>query len=524
MKKSTVASTITLAQAINNFVSTDITQAAIAIHEVYVPLVQSSVLRWQVVRPKDLFVADFLLHNLKLTSDLPIRLVRKIASKNAYISMELQGQHFGEEVLIVGDIPPTPPADITGELRKGPPAAPHVMRARFAHPSRIVVRMPATLASIDFTLDKLLEVVTTWPLSLDPLARVPAYPADLMISPGLIATRQVDRSRLSLAVELLRSASIDLQAFLTEKGAEALGRLVYREAARSAILAVAAVRADQPGAGRLQETAARLVKRLSSERALDADTREALNALYEVALAEKTADQALKLGETDWTKLLEVSRLFLLWLMPHQPSDQVTALELPYRLITSPHANSTFTHPLDPQTLAGRTELWRTTLARRTEAGPEPLEPAGASLTVMWSPDYSVSGPVKKKDPFRMSLFPRHRDNLVRLMAGHLEQLTGGGSYIPKPATAHRLQLSAWGGVLELDGVWTILPHGFGVEAWSHDASYGRDERVRVVEAGYLFPYGHRGLAGYPHRAPGGASESNRLRRLPASAPVHSRA
>ena len=170
----------------------------------------------------------------------------------------------------------------------------------------------------------------------------------------------------------------------------------------------------------------------------------------------------------------------------------MTALELPYRLIISPHAGATFTHPFDPQTLAGRTELWRTTLARRTEADPEALGPDGAPITAMWSPDYSGSAPVTKKDPFRMSLFPRHRDNLVRLMAGHLEQRSGGGRFIPKPAIAHRLQLSAWGGVLELDGVWYSLPFGYNVEAWSHDASYGRDERVRVVEAGYLFPYGHR--------------------------------
>lgn len=492
MKNTTVASTTTLARAINKFVSADIPQDASIIHDVYIPWVPSSVLRWRVIRPKDLFVADFLLHNLKLTSDLPARLVRKNASKSAYISMELQGQHFGEEVLIVGEIPATPPDDITGELRNVPPPPPHVMHARFAHPSRIVVCMPATLASIDFTLEKLLEVMTTWPLSLDPLARTPAYAAEFVVSPGQMATKLIDRSRLSAVFESLRSASMDLQALLTEKNAEVFGRSVYREAARSATSMIAAIRADQPTAGRLQETTARLAKRLSSKRALDADTREAAKALYEVVLAEKAAEQALKLDETDWAKLLKVSKLFLLWLIPHEPSALVTALELPYRLITSPHASTTFTHPLGPQTLAGRTELWRTTLARRTRAGSEPLGPAGTPFTVMWSPDYRGSTPVTKKDPFRMSLFPRHRDNLVRLMAGHLEQRTGGGRYIPTPATAHRLQLSAWGGVLEIDGVWTILPHGFGVEAWSHDASYGRDERVRVVEAGYLFPYGHR--------------------------------
>ena len=246
MKNPELASSPALARAINKFVKADIFQDTGAIHELFIPWVQSSVLRWRVIRPNDLFVADFLLHNLKLTPDLPARLVRVNASKSAYIAMELQGQHFGEEALIVGAIPATPPDDITGQLQNAPPPPPHVMRARFAYPSRIVVRMPPTLASIDFTLEKLLEVVTTWPLSLDPLARAPSFLAGFGLSPSQLATKLVDRSRLSAAVESLRTASMDLQALLAEKGAAALGRSVYREAGRSAIASLAALRADQP--------------------------------------------------------------------------------------------------------------------------------------------------------------------------------------------------------------------------------------------------------------------------------------
>lgn len=91
-----------------------------------------------------------------------------------------------------------------------------------------------------------------------------------------------------------------------------------------------------------------------------------------------------------------------------------------------------------------------------------------------------------------MSLYPRHRDDLVRLMSGHTETLMSGGSYTPSPARARRMQLSAWGGVLEADGEWLVDVNGVAVEEWFHDISYGRDEKVRVVEGGFLFPFGHR--------------------------------
>lgn len=491
MNNPKILATQKFAQAINKFIREE-AQDWRPVYEIYKPWVKDSVLRWRVVRPDDLLTADFLLHNLQMTPDQPARLVRKHPSRSAYVAMELQGQHFGEEVLIVGEIPEVSPEDITGQLRNTPPPPPHVMRARFAHPSRIVVRMPTTLMSIDFTLEKLLEVIMTWPLSLDLLATTPSPVKEILVTPSHVSSKLIDRNLLSAVAGLLQTASMELQTSLKAKNAEALGRLIIGQAHRSAVQAGADLRSDKPAAGRLLDTAAGLSRQLSSNKALDPEIREMASALFQVALAEKAAQQALISDDLNFSKLIQVSRLFLLWLSPHEPSDHVTALELPYRLISSPHAGTVFTHPLDPQTLAGRTELWRTTLFKKTETDPEPLGVEGTPFTVMWSPDYSGSQPITKKDPFRMSLFPHHRDNLVRLMAGHLEYVNDHERYKPTPATAQRLQLSAWGGVLELDGVWKVLPHGVGVEAWSNDLSYGRDERVRVAEAGYLFPYGHR--------------------------------
>jgi hypothetical protein len=445
--------------------------------------------RRRVVRADDLFAAEFAFHNLRFEAPGGKRLVRRVPSRPAYLVMELQGQHFGEEVLILAEATPVASDQHHGLPRNEPPAAPGVLRARLAHPSRIAVEMPATLAALDYTLEALLDAITIWPPSLDGLARTAPsrWVAD---RPGFAV---LDRAGLSVAASVLRELSAGLEAALTERKAAALAPALARRAHRTAMLAVDAI--DRQALPTVAHEAVEVLRReLARDRSLDAGTREIALALFEVRLAEKAAGHALSHAVTApaIVELAEAARAILLLLTPHPPSERVTALELPYRLIQSPHAGSTFSHPDAPITLSGRTELWRTTLARRTPSGPQPLGPSGAPVTAMWSPDYVGNAPLATRDPFRMSVFPRHRNDIVRLMSGHLERLPGGRRYTPSPAVAHRLQLSTWGGVLELDGAWIEQPLGVNVEAWNHDASYGRDERVRVVEAGFLYPFGHR--------------------------------
>ena len=120
-----IASIAAIARAINKFVRTDIDKDASAIRDLIVPLDPVSVEHQRVIRVDDLFVADFFFHNLSFSPGSSTRLIRRNAARDAYISMELQGQHFGEEVLIIGDIPIQPPSDVSGELRNKPPPHPH---------------------------------------------------------------------------------------------------------------------------------------------------------------------------------------------------------------------------------------------------------------------------------------------------------------------------------------------------------------------------------------------------------------
>ena len=66
----------------------------------------------------------------------------------------------------------------------------------------------------------------------------------------------------------------------------------------------------------------------------------------------------------------------------------------------------------------------------------------------------------------------------------------------PQPVDARALWLSAVGAWLDFHGEWDTVPYSEGgmsaIESWDHLAPMGRDQYVRVVYPGYLWPFGHR--------------------------------
>ena len=193
---------------------------------------------------------------------------------------------------------------------------------------------------------------------------------------------------------------------------------------------------------------------------------------------------------------------------PHEPAKNVTALEVPYRLMVSPLAPARWQHRDAPHVRRGRTELWHTRLTIR-ESG------AGADLPsrirALWSPDYRpkekfdelialVSAnpdavPPEEAQPnpdlVRMSLDPVDRSMLVTLMSGFDATRDSDAAYKPVSSEATRLHLSALGALLDAEGTWTKLPSGVDLQQWRHLATLGRDHYVRVMYAGYLCPFGH---------------------------------
>ncbi len=168
-------------------------------------------------------------------------------------------------------------------------------------------------------------------------------------------------------------------------------------------------------------------------------------------------------------------------------------------------------------------------------------------LRAIWSPDFVDHGGLPlhslDKTPFLASLSPRDRAQIVILTSGttgyYVVDAGGGTSpWTPTPIQASRLFLSALGGWLSSRGNWSPLPDynvprfpirpltarpstrkavtskvtapktiaspvvtppieilftqvALDLTEWDHLATQGRDQYVKVVYEGYLYPFGH---------------------------------
>ena len=190
------------------------------------------------------------------------------------------------------------------------------------------------------------------------------------------------------------------------------------------------------------------------------------------------------------------------------PGPTETAIEAPWRLFLSPNYSGTWAHATDPVTLGGRTELWHTRLAVRALNNREPTadETIPRRVRAVWSPDYNPlftpPHPVPPFNtvpaPFRMSLDPDDRDQIVRLSSDFTmsQGAAAPQPYVPISIPTDKLYLSSLGAWIDVFGNWPEpLPYSgdaiFSVEQWQHRGTMARDNYVRVVYAGFLLPFGH---------------------------------
>jgi len=207
------------------------------------------------------------------------------------------------------------------------------------------------------------------------------------------------------------------------------------------------------------------------------------------------------------------------------PAYNQTSIELPYRIALAPDAPAVFVAATAPVTRGGRTELWHArlaTLVNRGDGGDGDGVAAAqtvaeldgtvtASGRAVWSPDYPGPGAkLPSGAAVDAAMTALDRAEAVILTAGFdgytYEDET---PYTPRPLELHHLQLSALGGRLHSRGDWNVLSdngkylvnvYGDGrddldqitMSQWVHIASQGRDHYVRIVNEGFLFPFGHR--------------------------------
>ena len=227
-----------------------------------------------------------------------------------------------------------------------------------------------------------------------------------------------------------------------------------------------------------------------------------------------------------------------------EPKD-VTAIELPYKVVLSPSELGRWVHSLQPATHdTNVVELWHTRLAvaaQAAAAGNAPVDPDETNATdrtvrAIWSPDYvnvdrtctadphivprsdahpdglgfpvhytKDGDPNTYDDPFRMALDSQDRCELVHLTSNYRIpkpynkcklKPTKDELLPPLPVSVERMMLTSVGGYLKSYGAWEPAKvdenHQLTVEQWRHIATLGRDHYVRVVYKGYLLPFGHR--------------------------------
>jgi hypothetical protein len=201
------------------------------------------------------------------------------------------------------------------------------------------------------------------------------------------------------------------------------------------------------------------------------------------------------------------------------PKPFETAIEAPYRLVISPSASEGWHNspaPVAAEDAPHRVEIWHARLGVRAEQdgdvdvpdlphtqrivravwardreGPELFENQSDTPFPDWP---NLEWPRAVEKPFRMSTNGADRHMLVRQSA---ESWLDDESrpIAPVPVDVQKLWLSALGAWLDVHGEWDTERYSAAtirsIQSWDHVAPIGRDQYVRVVYPGFLFPFGH---------------------------------
>ena len=166
------------------------------------------------------------------------------------------------------------------------------------------------------------------------------------------------------------------------------------------------------------------------------------------------------------------------------PGQFDTFVEAPWRLFLSPDATGQWHHSSEPITHGNWTELWQTRLGKGA------VEPPASTphITAIWTPAWPALGPA---DPFPMPLENTDRRDIVTLTTGGRNP--NGAPFPAIPIPAKLFMLTPLGASMDLDGRWNE-PGVSSLIEWRERMTTGRDSYVRIVRAGFVFPFGHKAV------------------------------
>jgi hypothetical protein len=392
---------------------------------------------FDLIRPDDLLALTFDFYNMNLAAgEGAPRLVRIDPNQPAYLVVHFGPQHIAEEAFFEGSTP-TPIDKRTGE----PP-----ILSRLAGSSRLAFIVPEGVAEIPYTLESLLNW-TQFEQSVTPLATPPVR-------------LTIGRSTATGSASMSREP----QVRTIQKAPQ-----YYQQIAPPTTMQAAPV--------------------TNSKKKKNKRNRKA------------ALQQQAQLAQGRLIRLARVK----------EPEIYQTAIEAPYRMVLSPNYFAGWAHSAKAVEHSGAFELWHTRLGVRSQQGVvDEQSDFYRTVRAVWAMDYRAGClPDDKNDatPFATkTINTRQRYEIVRLSSDPNIITTTNRKYVPQPIQVNRLMLSNLGAWLNSNGVWEppedvrepACPgdqkFSFNVESWRHIASMGRDQYVRIVERGYLFPFGHRAV------------------------------
>ena len=191
----------------------------------------------------------------------------------------------------------------------------------------------------------------------------------------------------------------------------------------------------------------------------------------------------------------------LMYISPNQMNDFSHRIKLDIRDIEEQRVENTLVN-VNLRVLdslgAGKgeiSELWHTQLGIKLKNGKISLTGLDSlkTIRVLWADDarmkYNADAP-DRDTPFLASLDGNNRHKLVHQTSDYA--IPG---FSPIPVPVKNLMLSSQGAYLNWHAFFNIaapLDNYLNISEWEHLATLGRDHYVKIVEKGYLFPFGHR--------------------------------
>jgi hypothetical protein len=393
-------------------------------------------------------------------------------------------QHLGERaffeatlVLIPKEERPTDPPEMWWTLAENPEPP---VEARPARTSRLVFDIPDGF-KIPFSIAGILDAIGRLPMVVHPLAKQkPGSPeaegATLHLPEGLIAVGGcqglvVRRAPRRMAIPDPKSSA----------GVAAIARSLRRARTLLASTAGVVIRSGDLPTSDYRRT---------------------------VSIGGKTYTLPPLIGPHGLIRLEKPAKaLPSIKILSRSPRALETAIEAPFRLIVSPSKRGGWAHAIEPVAAEDRPrqiELWHSRLGVRVEDEDSVTVDERAQwqriVRAVWARDreamsnWQTDDPDHEDDPFCMSLDGADRHMLVRQSA-EVWLGQGGKPILPEPVDTRALWLSGLGAWLDLHGMWDSMPYSMAgipsILCWDHVAPMGRDQFVRVVYPGYLFPFGH---------------------------------